>query len=29
VTFPQNLCLNSAGQPYSTTCKPNLIVAKP
>ncbi len=29
VTFPQNLCLNSAGQPYSTTCKPDLIVAKP
>ena len=29
VTFPQNLCLNSAGQPYSTVCKPNLIIAKP
>ncbi len=29
VNFPQNLCVNSAGQPYSTTCKPNLIVAKP
>ncbi len=29
VTFPQNLCQNTAGQPYSSTCKPDLIVAKP
>ncbi len=29
ITFPQNLCVNTAGQPYSSTCKPNLIVGKP
>jgi len=29
ITFPQNLCVNSAGQPYSSVCKPTLIIAKP
>jgi len=29
ISFPQNFCLNSAGQPESFTCKPDLIAVKP
>jgi hypothetical protein len=29
ITFPQNLCQNTAGQPYSSTCRPNLITVMP
>jgi hypothetical protein len=29
ITFPQNLCQNTAGQPYSSTCRPNLITVQP
>jgi len=29
VSFPQNLCQNSAGQPWSSVCKPDLIVVQP
>ena len=29
ITFPQNFCLNSAGQPEPFTCAPDLIAVKP
>ncbi len=29
IGFPTNLCLNSAGNPYSSTCKPNLLAVQP
>lgn len=29
ITFPENLCLNTADQPYSSVCKPNLLAVKP
>lgn len=29
VSFPQNLCENSAGRPWPTTCKPDLVAVRP
>jgi len=29
ITFPLNLCKNSAGQPWPTTCKPDLVAVVP
>jgi hypothetical protein len=29
ISFPQGLCQNSAGQPYSITCNPDLVAVKP
>ena len=29
ITFPQNFCLNSAGQPQTFQCKPDLIAVRP
>ncbi len=29
ISFPLNLCQNSAGQPWSTPCKPDLVAVQP
>jgi DNA-binding beta-propeller fold protein YncE len=29
VAFPQGLCQNSVGQPFSITCNPDLVAVKP
>ena len=29
INFPTNLCEDTAGNPYSTVCKPNLLVVQP
>jgi hypothetical protein len=29
ISFPQGLCQNSVGQPFSTTCNPDLVAVKP
>jgi hypothetical protein len=29
IAFPQGLCQNSVGQPFSITCNPDLVAVKP